>query len=195
MARSGHTSMRLSVAFTASLAILSTPPGADAFKPPPAARAAAEARLDRLSDAWAALSGTDLAGARLTPARFAGRVVVVDFWATWCAHCLAEIPWLRRIRDDFGTDRVAVVGVNLDVSDRRTLVAWLNRQRLDWPQLHDGRGYAGAVARAFDVTSLPTLVVVDAQGRVVATDLRGERLYAAVEQLVSARPGASASLR
>lgn len=195
MAWSDQKSMQLAAALTASLAVLSPPPGADASERPPAARAVADARLDRLSDAWAALSGTDLSGARLTPTRFAGRVVIVDFWATWCAPCLAEIPWLRRIRDDFGTDRVAVVGVNLDVSDRRTLVAWLNRKRLDWPQLHDGRGYAGAVARAFDVTSLPTLVVVDAQGRVVATDLRGERLYTAVEQLVSARPGAPASLR
>ncbi len=151
--------------------------------------------LARLSEAWRGLDGVDLAGSAVTPDRFTGRVVVLDFWATWCAPCLAEIPWLRRLRDDFGIDRVEVVGVNLDVADRRRLVAWLNRQRVDWPQLHDGRGYGGAVARAFEVTSLPTLVVVDGRGRVVATGLRGERLYRAVEQLVSARLRASASLR
>lgn len=183
--------------FVAGVFVLALPE-AGAGRAAPAAvpdDAVARDTLARLSEAWRGLDGVDLAGFAVTSDRFTGRVVVLDFWATWCAPCLAEIPWLRRLRDDFGADRVEVVGVNLDVAERRRLVAWLNRQRVDWPQLHDGRGYGGAVARAFEVTSLPTLVVIDGRGRVVATGLRGERLYRTVEQLVSARPRASAPLR
>jgi thiol-disulfide isomerase/thioredoxin len=148
------------------------------------AQAIVDDRLERLTRAFAALDARDLEGRRWTAATSRGRVVVLDFWATWCAPCLAEIPWLRRARETFGHERFEVLGVNLDVSDQRVVTAWLNRQRVDWPQLRDGRGYNGDLARQFAVTSLPKSLLVDRDGRVVAVNLRGERLLAAVGELL-----------
>lgn len=142
-----------------------------------------DASRERLTSAFALLDARDLQGTRWTAASLRGRIVVLDFWATWCAPCLAELPWLRRIQARHG-DRVVVLGVNLDVSDRRTLTGWLRRQGVEWPQLHDGRGYNGDLARQFEVTSLPTSVLIDREGRVQALNLRGERLIAAIDALV-----------
>jgi thiol-disulfide isomerase/thioredoxin len=149
------------------------------------AQAASDDRLARLTRAWAAFDANDLSGQRWTAARLSGRVVVLDFWATWCAPCLADVPWLRRLHE---TGQAQVIGVSLDVGERRTLVGWLNRQRVDWPQVWEDRGYDGGLARQFNVSTLPASVLVNPAGRVVAAGLRGERLLAAVAAL---RPGAS----
>ena len=143
------------------------------------------ARLAELTQAFSSLDVRDLNGHRWRASDLKGRVVLLDFWATWCAPCLADIPWLRQARERFGSDRLAILGVSLDVGDRRTLTAWLNRQRVDWPQTWDHRGYNGDLAQKFGIVSLPQSLLVDARGRVVATNLRGERLVAAIEQLLS----------
>jgi thiol-disulfide isomerase/thioredoxin len=145
-------------------------------------------RLNQLTRAFAALDARDMSGSRWTAEGLRGRVVVLDFWATWCAPCWTEIPWLRKIHDGWDPTRVQVIGVTLDGTDRRTLVAWLNRQRVDWPQIWDRSGYDSPLAQRFGVGSLPTTILVGPDGRVVATNLRGARLVAAVETLLEARP-------
>jgi thiol-disulfide isomerase/thioredoxin len=144
-------------------------------------------RLNQLTRAFAALEVRDMSGRRWTAAALRGRVVVLDFWATWCAPCWREIPWLQRIHGRWDPARVQVIGITLDVTDRRTLVAWLNRQRVDWPQIWDRSGYDGPLAERFGVQSLPTTVLVGPDGRVVATNLRGATLVAAIETLLEAR--------
>ena len=151
---------------------------------PSAVPDASAARLQQLTQAFASLDVRDLNGRRWNAASLQGRVVLVDFWATWCAPCLADIPWLRRAHQRFGPDRLAILGVSLDVGDRRTLNAWLNRNRVDWPQIWDHRGYDGDLARTFGGVALPQSLLVDASGRVVATNLRGERLVAAIGALL-----------
>ncbi len=142
-------------------------------------------RLRSLTRAFASLDTHDMNGRRWTAADLRGRVVVLDFWATWCAPCWVEIPWLRDIHERFGPDRVQVLGISLDTTDRRTFVAWLNQRRVDWPQLWDRRGYDGAIALRFDIDALPRSVLVAQDGRVVGVDLRGARLLAAVETLLA----------
>jgi thiol-disulfide isomerase/thioredoxin len=150
-------------------------------------------RLSQLTQAFAALDVRDMSGRRWTAEGLRGRVVVLDFWATWCPPCWKEIPWLQKIHDGRDPARVQVIGVSLDVTDRRTLVAWLNRQRVDWPQIWDGSGYDSPLAERFGVGSLPTTILVAPDGRVVATNLRGARLVAAVDTLLT--NGAAAGSR
>lgn len=144
-------------------------------------------RLRQLTNAFATFEGVDLHGRRWAARGLAGQVVVIDFWASWCAPCLADVPWLRRLHERGARGGTQVIGVSLDVSDRRTLMAWLNRHRVDWPQIWEDRGYEGRLARQFGVTSLPTSILVGADGRVVAVGLRGDRLLAAVDTLLAGR--------
>jgi thiol-disulfide isomerase/thioredoxin len=151
----------------------------------PAASANDAGRLRQLTEAFTALDARDMNGHRWTAETLRGRVVVLDFWATWCAPCWTEIPWLQKIHDRPDPARVQVIGISLDATDRRTLVAWLNRQRIDWPQIWDRSGYDGPLAERFRVGSLPTTILVGPDGRVVATNLRGAKLVAAVEALLA----------
>ena len=150
------------------------------------ARASGQAdRLDTLTRAFAAFDARDMTGRRWTAADLRGRVVVVDVWATWCPPCWREIPWLRRIHERFDPARVQVIGISLDVTDRRQLVSWLNRHRVAWPQIRAPGGYDGPMAEQFGVGALPMSLLIDPDGRVVAIDLRGARLVTAVEALLA----------
>jgi thiol-disulfide isomerase/thioredoxin len=127
---------------------------------------------------------TTLNGDVLAAGDLEGRVVLVDVWATWCAPCLAEMPTLKRLHQHHG-DALRIVGVNVDSLPRRDLRQWLARKNITWPQLFDGRGLRGPLSSRLKVDSLPRSFLYDANGRLVATDLRGEALSHAVNALVA----------
>lgn len=137
-----------------------------------------------LQGALAELNARDLAGKRWTAAELKGRVILLEFWATWCAPCLNQIPVLRDLRAQHGPERFEVLGVSLNSSQRRDLVAWINRQGMAWPQIHDGRAFNSSVARSFGVQALPASVLIDQRGRVVAANLRDGALKRAVNALL-----------
>jgi len=135
------------------------------------------------------IEASDLQGTLWTPERLRGRVVLIDFWATWCAPCLAELPRLKSLRERYSRDEFEILGVMLDVTSRRTVVSWLNRHRIDWPQIHERGGYNGALPAAFGVRALPATVLVDADGRIAGVNLRAEALAARIAELVHAPAG------
>jgi thiol-disulfide isomerase/thioredoxin len=126
---------------------------------------------------------TDLDGRRWTAADLKGRIVLIDFWATWCAPCLTQIPELKRMRAKFA-DRFEVLAISVDSRTRRDLIAWLNQREVDWPQVHDGRAFSSPVVRRFGVVALPASVLL-VDGRIAAFNLRGRALEEAVAYLTS----------
>jgi thiol-disulfide isomerase/thioredoxin len=137
-----------------------------------------------LQGAVDAFDATDLDGRRWTSDALQGRVVLIDFWASWCAPCLEQMPHLRRLRETHGSDKFEIVAVSLDRSNRREIVSWIQRQRLDWPQIHDGRAFNGSTARLFGVSALPASLLLNRDGMVVAANLRGPALERALAQLL-----------
>ncbi len=140
---------------------------------------------DAASAPLPAFSATDLDGQRWTAADLRGRVVLLDFWATWCAPCLAELPRLKTLRARHSRADFEILGISLDVKSRRSFVSWLNRNRIDWPQVHERAGYAANLPRLFGVDRLPRTLVIARDGTIAATDLRGERLAAKIDALVA----------
>lgn len=137
--------------------------------------------------AFAAFDGLDLDDRRWTARTLRGRIVLLDFWASWCAPCLVELPALKRLQAGHAGEPFTLLGVNLDVMDRRTLAGWLRRQAVSWPQFHDRRGYEGDLARAFEVEALPRTVLLDGEGRVIALNLRGDALARAVSDALASQ--------
>ena len=128
----------------------------------------------------------DLDGRNWSAEALRGRVVLVDFWATWCAPCLADLPRLRRLHERYGNRGLTIIGVSLDRSSTRDFRSWLQRQAITWPQVREGGGYDSPLARHFGVDAIPASYLYDRDGRLLATQVRGESLETRVAALLEA---------
>lgn len=118
--------------------------------------------------------------------RTAGKVVVVDFFASWCEPCVAELPRLRALHEKKKALGLSIVSVSLD-EDPRAFSSFMAREKLPWTVVRSPRG-SGGLADACAVSDLPTYVVLDRAGHVRATDLRRESFYALVDALLEIPP-------
>lgn len=128
------------------------------------------------------LSGITAAGVELNWKAYEGKVVLVDFWATWCGPCLQEIPKLREAYDRWHAKGLEIVGVNLDRSPE-AIARFLEQHDLPWPSLI-GKD-AAELARRYKVRAIPCLWLLDRQGRVVKAAHHWDELAESVEKLLA----------
>lgn len=134
------------------------------------------------------VGGETLDGGRLDLVELRGQVVVLNFWASWCAPCRAETPLLERVAQATRSDGVRFVGVNMK-DDRGPAQATQRNLEVSYPSLYD---QPGRIAARFHDTmppsAIPTTLVLDRDGRVAARFLgpvTQERLQPVVEQLAA----------
>lgn len=109
---------------------------------------------------------------RLRLADQRGKVVLLDFWATWCGPCARTTPMLVRLARRFRERGLVVWGVNVDQYGPEAVPMFMRRFRVDYPVVYD----SGAVSEQYNVRALPTVVLIDRQGRIrkVHTGAAGE---------------------
>lgn len=123
-------------------------------------------------------------GGTLNTRDLKGKVVLVDYWATWCGPCVREIPTMLATYERFHAQGFEVVGISLD-EDTAACAAFVAEKKLPWKQSCDGKGWQGDAAQRFAVDSIPATFLIAKDGTLAAVDLRGEALTAAVETALS----------
>jgi thiol-disulfide isomerase/thioredoxin len=125
---------------------------------------------------------TALDGRAVDLAKMRGKVILIDFWATWCGPCVAELPNVKRVLAAYQDKGFAVVGIAMDSEqDRQKLVNFVKKWHLSWPQYFDGKGTNTKFAKQFGIHAIPATFLLDKEGRVVAADIRGEKLEKEVQ--------------
>jgi peroxiredoxin len=125
-----------------------------------------------------------LEGARWSLRDRKGKVVLVDFWATWCRPCLKEFPVLREIYTRFADRGFEIVGISLD-ENLAALRSFLEREKLPWIIGFSGSGWDDPAARVYGVDAIPSTWLIDRHGVLREAGLRGEALRDAVARLVA----------
>ncbi len=117
---------------------------------------------------------TDIAGSKLTLSGLKGKVVLLDFWATWCPPCRAEVPNLLDIQKNFQDKKFVLVSVSLD-RDLDAARSFVREKGMDWVHVIDASA-ARELADKYQVEYIPSTFVIDRQGKMAATQLRGDAL-------------------
>jgi peroxiredoxin len=136
-----------------------------------------------------------LDGQKVSPADFKGRILIIDFWATWCQPCLRELPRMKATYEEQHAKGLEILGLSLD-EDKDRLAAFVEKEKIPWKQVYLGEksnelgklyGFEGAI---------PAVFLIDRAGMVRGMDLRGQVMKLQVAKLMKQEatpppPGAS----
>jgi thiol-disulfide isomerase/thioredoxin len=112
-----------------------------------------------------------------------GKVVLIDFWASWCAPCRAANPYIQKLYKKYGATGFEVFAVSLDVKKKDWLKA-IKKDKLTYTQVNDNAGWNSKIAEMYFVDQLPTNFLLDKTGKIVAINIEGKEMFNKVKSLL-----------
>ena len=139
-------------------------------------------RLDKVGKPAPQVAVDDVKGSPVRLDAFRGKYVLIDFWATWCAPCIAELPRLEAAYKTYHDSGFEILSVSLDET-KSAVTDFVKARKIPWPQIHNASAMAD-VAEAFGVITIPAVYLIDPKGTIVRLDLRGKLLDETLSRLV-----------
>lgn len=118
------------------------------------------------------LKFTAVDGREVDVSKLQGKVVLIDFWATWCGPCVAELPNVLKAYKELHAKGFEIVGISLD-SDKAELEGFVKAKGMEWPQYFDGKGWQNEISSKYGINSIPAMWLLNKKGMVVSTNARG----------------------
>ena len=126
---------------------------------------------------------TAVDGREVDVSKMKGKVVLIDFWATWCGPCVAEFPHVKEAFEKNHPKGFEIVGVSLD-QEKESLTQFVSGHNMAWPQYFDGQGWDNKLAGQFGITSIPAMWLIDKKGNLRDLHARSD-LSGKVEKLLA----------
>ncbi|MCH7870654.1 MAG: redoxin domain-containing protein [Planctomycetes bacterium] len=131
-----------------------------------------------------------ISGESVSLSRLKGKVVVIDFWATWCGPCIAEMPKMKEIYAEYREKGVEFIGVSLDQPEYKSglkkLKEYCEKNEIVWPQYYQGNFWTSAFSMSWGVNSIPAMFILDKKGNLHSTDAGG-KLEEMIPELLAQR--------
>ena len=152
---------------------------------PPREAAAAKGQLTKMEALGKPvdISFKSLDGRVVDINKLKGKVVLIDFWATWCGPCVAELPNVKKTYAKFHEKGFEIIGISLDQS-RDKLSKFVEKEKMPWPQHFDGQGWKNEYAVKYGIQGIPAMWLIDKKGNLVDMKARGG-LDGKVEKLLA----------
>jgi len=133
----------------------------------------ADKKLQRAKGKLFELKFTDqLTGKKIDLADLKGKIVIVDFWATWCGPCLMELPRMKKLYTKYKGQDVEFIGISLDKNIKK-LKTFCKEKEINWPQYCEGNGWKTTLIQKWGINSIPRIFILDKQGKIYSADARG----------------------
>ncbi|NDW10544.1 TlpA disulfide reductase family protein [Dysgonomonas sp. 520] len=142
-------------------------------------------RATQIGQSYTNLEYPDINGKKIALSDYVGKskIILIDFWASWCRPCLKEMPNLVEIYNKYKDKGFEIVGVSLD-QDKTRWVSTSKRMNITWPQMSDLGGWQSEAAQKYGVSSIPATLLLDKDGKIIAKNLVGPALEKKIAELL-----------